>query len=305
MSAASDDAKWPSPHLSPEHFDESDTEAQNKKSIFVDQPASGQVVEAFFDANNADAHKFKQLSWVQLAVLLIVEAIALGSLSLPSAYDTVGMAGGVIITFVVGLITLYTSYVIGQACNRFPDEIVHYNDVARLMFGRVGGEICGVAFVIFLTLANASHTLTGSIAFKTISDGRACTLFWSGISAIILFLLALPRTFSEVAILGYLDFISIIAAILITIIATGINTHGGRGVDWHAAAPTNPAPTFATAIVAVVNIAFAFSFVVNQPSFQTELKNRREYLKVSLTLIQKGVQSAFHVPWPAPSPTTC
>lgn len=247
-----------------------------------------EVKEAFFDETNADAHKFKKLSWLQLSVLLIVEAIALGALSLPSAYDKVGMAGGVIITFIIGLITLYTAYLIGEVCNKWPDEVVHYNDIARLMWGRWGGELCGIVFVIFLTLANASHTLTGAIAFQTISDNRGCQLLWSGISAVILFLLALPRTFSEVAILGYLDFISIISAILITIIATGISSQGGKNVDWRASAQSGV--PFSSAIVAVTNIAFAFSFVVNQPSFQTELKNRRDYIKsISLLIVAEWV----------------
>ena len=39
---------------------------------------------------------------------------------------------------------------------------------------------------------------------------------------ILLFLVALPPTFAEFAILGYIDFVSIIIAIGITIIATGI-----------------------------------------------------------------------------------
>ena len=46
---------------------------------------------------------------------------------------------------------------------------------------------------------------------------------------ILLFLVALPPTFAEFAILGYIDFVSIIIAIGITIIATGIKA-GDSGI---------------------------------------------------------------------------
>jgi hypothetical protein len=58
--------------------------------------------------------KFHKLGWKRLTVCLIVEAIALGSLSVPSAFATVGMVAGVILTVGLGLVAIYTSYVVGQ-----------------------------------------------------------------------------------------------------------------------------------------------------------------------------------------------
>lgn len=256
----------------------------SKSDGYKGHDAHGQTVEEGAYDPSSDAHKFKKLSWVQLGLLLLVEAVALGSLSLPGSFDTVGMAAGVIITFVVGLLTLYTAYVVGAASNKYQDQVHSYSDLSTLMWGKWGGELTGIAFVIFLTLANGSHALTGAIALETISDHRGCNLLWSGISAIVLFILALPKTFADQSWLGVADFISIIAAILITIIATGVSSHGGRGVEFHVATPSNPAPPFSEVIVAVVNIAFAFSFVVNQPSFMTELKHRKDFMK-SVTLL--------------------
>lgn len=83
------------------------------------------------------------------------------------------------------------------------------------------------------------------------------------------------------AILGYIDFVSIIVAILITMIATGVRSHdapgGLSGVNWSSTAKENV--SFVDAFNAVTDIVFAFSFAVCQPSFQAELRRPDEYMK--------------------------
>jgi hypothetical protein len=132
-----------------------------------------------------------------------------------------------------------------------------------------------------------SHALTGTIAWVTIVGKPAvCALVWSGISAIILFFLALPPTFSEFAILGYIDFVSIIVAIGLTIIATGIEAShrpgGLSGVDWTLWPPEDI--TFSSAFLSVTNIVFAYSFAVCQFSFMAELHTVTDYTKSILSL---------------------
>ncbi|KAK3684622.1 hypothetical protein LTR37_020086 [Vermiconidia calcicola] len=214
--------------------------------------------------------KFHRLGWKRLTVCLIVEAIALGSLSIPSAFATLGMVPGVILTVSLGLVAIYTSYVVGQVKLRHP-HIEHYADGVRLIWGKFGYELTGVMFASFLILLTGSHVLTGTIAFVRIVDNPGtCALIWGVISAILLFLLALPPTFTEFAILGYIDFVSIIVAILITIIATAPDT------------------TFYSAFLATTNIIFAYSFSVCQFSFMAEMHTPKDYVKSiwSLGLIE-------------------
>lgn len=146
-----------------------------------------------YDVGYGHEHeKFKQLSWPRLTICLIVEAIALGALSLPGAYATVGLPAGVVLTVCIGLITVYTSYLVGKVCNKsWPIEVLHYSDIGYLMWGKWGREIIGGAFVLFLVLVTGSHVLTGSIALDTIADGRACKLIWSVVSAVVLVCLAI------------------------------------------------------------------------------------------------------------------
>ncbi|PNS17207.1 hypothetical protein CAC42_7261 [Sphaceloma murrayae] len=225
--------------------------------------------------------KFHKLGWKRLTVCLIVEAIALGSLSIPAAFAALGMVPGVILSVVIGFIAIYTSYVVGQVKLKYP-QVNHYADAVRLIWGKFGYELASTMFVLLLVLLVGSHTLTGTIAWIRIVDSPAmCALVWGVISAILLFLLALPPTFAEFAILGYIDFVSIIAAILITIVATGVEAHRAPGglsaVEWSAWPPADV--SFSSAFLAVTNIVFAYSFAVCQFSFMAELHTPTDYVK--------------------------
>ncbi|KAI9034776.1 uncharacterized protein KD926_005588 [Aspergillus affinis] len=58
-----------------------------------------------------DAH-FHRLGWKHLTVVLIVNAVALGSLGIPSAFASLGMVASIILCLALGLIAIYTSYIL-------------------------------------------------------------------------------------------------------------------------------------------------------------------------------------------------
>lgn len=135
--------------------------------------------------------------------------------------------------------------------------------------------------VCYLSLLVGSHTLSGTIAFiRIVDDTSLCALVWAVVSAIILFLLALPPSFAEFAILGYIDFVSIIAAIGITIIATGVSassTTGLSAVEWSAWPPEDI--SLKSAFLSTTNIVLAYSFAVSQFSFMAEMHTPKDYIK--------------------------
>ncbi|KXH30416.1 transmembrane amino acid transporter [Colletotrichum nymphaeae SA-01] len=245
----------------------------------------GEVVGEVTDLNRQDLEKqkaaqgsahFHRLGWKRLTVVLIVEAIALGSLSLPAAFASLGMVAGVIVCVALGLIAIYTSDVVGQVKIKFP-HVSHYADAGQLMFGRWGYEIIGAMFALQLTFLVSSHTLTGAIAFGNITNDGACSIVFAVVSAIILLILAIPPSFAEVAILGYIDFVSIILAIGITIIATGINRGEITTAPW--SAWPKDGITFAEAFIAITNVVFAYSFAICQFSFMDEMHTPTDYKK--------------------------
>ncbi|OQE20431.1 hypothetical protein PENSTE_c013G03402 [Penicillium steckii] len=226
--------------------------------------------------------RFHRLGWKRLTILSIVEAIALGSLGLPAAFASLGMVAGLILTVGLGFVAIYAGYNIGQTKLKYP-QIGHYADVGRLLFGKWGSKIFIGSFVTLLVFVIGSHCLTGAIAFQTITQSNVCALVFSVSSAAILLLLAVPPFFAEIAILGYIDFASIIIAIGVTMIATGIQNSGGASLSSPDMIPWSAWPkaglTFSGAIVATNNIVFAYSFAGCLPSFMDEMHTPEDYIK--------------------------
>lgn len=250
-------------------------------------PIEGEVTD--FEERQTDLEKqktaegnahFSRLGWKRLTIVLIVEAIALGSLSLPACFATLGMVGGVICCVGLGFIAIYTSDIVGKVKIAYP-EVAHYADAGGLLMGRFGYELVGAMFVLQLTFLVGSHCLTGTIAFLNISNNGACSVIFGVVSAIILLILAVPPSFAEVAILGYIDFVSILLAIGITIIGTGVvagqATGGLSAVNWSAWPKEDV--TFAEAFIAITNICFAYSFSMCQFSFMDEMHTPKDYVK--------------------------
>jgi hypothetical protein len=220
--------------------------------------------------------KFHQLGWKRLTILAMVEAIALGSLGLPRAFATLGMIAGVFLSIGIGLVAMYAAYNIGQVKLKFP-QVSHYADVGSLLFGPFGSSVFIGAFVLLLIFVVGSHCLTGAIAFKDIVQTNICSTAFSAISAAILLLLAIPPSFTDIAILGYIDFASIVLAIGITMIATGVQERGSLGdVEPYMAWSAWPKEgvTFDEAIVSVNSIVFAYSFGGCLPSFMGAYEER-------------------------------
>lgn len=225
--------------------------------------------------------RFHRLGWKRLTVVLLVEAIALGALSVPSAFATLGMVPGVIVCVGLGFIAIYTSYIVGQVKLRFP-HVSHYADAGQLLMGRFGYELVGAMFVLQLVFLVGSHCLTGAIALNTITDDAICSVIFGFISAVVLLVLAVPPSFSEVAVLGYVDFVSIVVAIGITIIATGIDyTSAGQVSLTQQPYQLWPADdlSLADAFIALGNIIFAYSFAVCQFSFMDEMHTPEDFPK--------------------------
>ncbi|KAF0640837.1 hypothetical protein FPSE5266_02364 [Fusarium pseudograminearum] len=228
---------------------------------------------------------FHRLGWKRLTVILIVQAIALGSLSLPGAFATLGMVAGVILCIGIGLIAMYASYMVGLVKLKYPD-IDHYVDAGRLLMGGFGDKLFAVVFLGLLILATGSHCLTGTIALVKITGSSICKLSFGIISAVILMILAIPPSFTEIAILGYIDFISIILAIGIVMIATGIqrsDAPGGFSSSTWSAWPQEDLG-FTQALTAVSNIVFSYAFAAAQFSFMSEMHTPADFTKSIITL---------------------
>ena len=152
-------------------------------------------------------------------------------------------------------------------------------DAGEVLLGPVGREILGLAQLLFLVFIMGSHILTFSIMLNTISIHGACTIIFGILGAIVCLLFTLPRRLGEVSYMAIASFISILAAVFVTMIGVGVEHPG----------PSMVAVTTQTslyqAFLSVTNIVFAYAGHVAFFSFISELRVPEDYPK-ALFLLQ-------------------
>ena len=94
-------------------------------------------------------------------------------------------------------VSWYTGYVIGQFKLRFP-QTHSMGDAGELILGRFGREMMGIGQLLLLIFLMASHILTFSVLFNTITGHGTCTIVFAVIGMVVSFIGALPRTMNKV-----------------------------------------------------------------------------------------------------------
>lgn len=81
------------------------------------------------------------------SVLMIKTQIGLGVLSIPTAFNKLGLIPGVIIMLTIGVITTWSDYIVGvfKINHR---HVYGIDDAGGMIFGRIGREVFGAAFCL-------------------------------------------------------------------------------------------------------------------------------------------------------------
>ncbi|KAJ5354373.1 uncharacterized protein N7496_012806 [Penicillium cataractarum] len=227
----------------------------------------------------------------QCGMIMIAETISLGILSLPSAVATLGLVAAVILIVGLGLLATYTGYVIGQFKLRYP-HVHSMADAGEVLFGpiglaRVGREFLGTAQLLFLVFIMGSHLLTFTVMMNTLTNHGTCSIVFGVVGLVVSFVFALPRTLRKVSWFSFASFASILAAVLITMIAIAIQRPGNGKVD--ATTKTSVANGF----LAVTNIVFAYAGHVAFFGFISEMQTPTDYPKTLLLL--QGTDTCMYV----------
>ncbi|KAE8329581.1 transmembrane amino acid transporter protein-domain-containing protein [Aspergillus sergii] len=236
--------------------------------------------DAVFGVIEGDGPNYRNLGWVGTSVLMMKTQIGLGVLSIPSAFDTLGLVPGVLCLVAIAIINCWCSYMVGSFKLNHR-EVYGIDDAAGLMFGTVGREILGAGFILYLTFVAASGILGISIALNAISTHGACTAIFVAVATIGVFCLAIVRTLSRVTVIAWGGLACILIAILIVTIGVGVE-------DRPYAAPPGPwvsdyqiinNPSFADAISAICTLIFAYGGVPFFFPIIAEMRDPRHYTK--------------------------
>ena len=165
-------------------------------------------------------------------------------------------------------------------------KVVSFADAGEILFkplkmGAIGREVFGGAQTIFLIFTMASHILTWTICLNTVTDSATCTVVWAVIGLVIFWIFDLPRTLKNVSFMSIASFISIFSAVLISMIAIGIEKPR-RNTPL---AVTTVLP-FTDAFVSVSNIVFAYAGHSCFFGFLAEMKNPAKDWTKALIFLQ-------------------
>ncbi|EIM83528.1 uncharacterized protein STEHIDRAFT_101802 [Stereum hirsutum FP-91666 SS1] len=231
---------------------------------------------------NGHAVRYRTCSWQKTAGLLFSEYICLAILSFPWAFSLLGMVPGILVTIGVAATVQYTSLILWRLCLEHP-EIRDVCDVARVITG--GSELAYRLTVVMFILNNvfiqALHCVVGAELLNTLSGSSSCTITFSAVTAIICFLVSLPRTLSQLSYLGVFAAVTMGASVLLVVIFSGVQTHP---FDFTGEAPiitvwASAGTSYVSAMSAFLNISYTLIGQITLPSFIAEMKNPRDFPK--------------------------
>lgn len=194
-------------------------------------------------------------------------------------------SSGVILILGLGVLATYTGYVIGQFKLAYP-QVHNMADAGMILLGPIGREVFGIAQMLFIVFVMGSHILTFSIMMNTVTEHGTCTIVFGIVGLVVSLICTLPRTLKNVSHLAITSFVSIIAAVLITMIGVGVNKPGHNVVEATVHSP------FQKAFLATTNIVFAYAGHVAFFSFISEMKEPKSYMK-ALYLLQGADVSMY------------
>ncbi|UPX21308.1 uncharacterized protein EKO05_0011497 [Ascochyta rabiei] len=206
---------------------------------------------------------------------MIKTQIGLGVLSIPSAFDALGLVLGVICLLGIGGMITWGNHVVG-AFKRNHLKVYSIVDVGEMLGGKIVKEFMTLAFMLWwICLAAAGFSIISTV-FNALSLHGACTAVFVAVAAVIGFLTGSIRTLGKISWLAWIGVISIITALLTLTIAVGLQ-------DRPAEAPqTGPYvsnyklirnPTFNEGMGAINSFVFAYA---GTPAFFAIISEMRD-----------------------------
>ncbi|KAB8201687.1 transmembrane amino acid transporter protein-domain-containing protein [Aspergillus parasiticus] len=239
---------------------------------------------------------YRNVGFFGTVVLMMKTQIGLGVLSIPTAFDTLGMVPGVIVLIAISCITTWSDYMVGsfKLCHR---EVYGIDDAGALMFGTPGRVVLAVAFCLYWIFVAGSGILGISIGLNAVSTHGACTAIFVAVAAILGFACSSIRTLGKITWLAWIGLPCILVAILVVTIAVGVQdrppTAPQTDGPWVSDFKIIGNPTFAQAITAVSSLVFAFSGTPGFFSIVSEMRDPRKFTPA--LLICQAVVTAVYI----------
>jgi amino acid permease len=214
---------------------------------------------------------------------MIAETVSLGILSLPAVVATLGLAPGIVVMVLMGVLSTYAGLVMGEFRKQYP-WVQSFGDAGEVMgrsigMGKAFQEVFGWAQTIFQIFVMGSHLLTWTICMNTLTNGSTCTIVWGVVGLAIFWALNTPRTLKAAGWYSFVSFASIFSAVMVTMIDVAIEKPIGT-----TSFEVSRTIGFTSAFLAVTNIAVAFSGHSCFFAVMSELKQPNDWAKALMLL---------------------
>ncbi|KAE8373869.1 transmembrane amino acid transporter protein-domain-containing protein [Aspergillus bertholletiae] len=271
-------------------------EAYEADTYHIEQTANGQVTnqDAVFGEITEEGPNYRNVGWLGTSALMMKTQIGLGVLSIPLAFDTLGLIPGVIILCVIAAITTWSDYIVGVFKLRHR-QVYGIDDAGALMFGSAGRIILGGAFCLYWIFVAGSGMLGISISLNAVSTHGACTAIFVAVAAVAGFMLASIQTLGRISWIAWVGLFGILTSIFIVTIAVGIQerpTAAPQEGVWVSDYKLFATPKFAEATAAISSIVFAYAGTPAFFSIVSEMREPRHYTR-SLVICQSVVTVVY------------
>ncbi|KAM0418941.1 hypothetical protein ACHAPT_012099 [Fusarium lateritium] len=272
----------------------SDPEDLGKPPSLVEVPTANTVAnDAVFGTITEDGPNYRNVGWLGTSALMMKIQIGLGVLSIPAAFDILGLIPGVVCLLIVAAITTWSNYIVGVFKINYP-EVYGIDDAGKLMFGVIGREILALGFCLYLIFAAGSGMLGISIGLNAVSMHGACTAIFVAVAAIGVSALASVRTLDRLSGLAWVGLASLLTAIFMVTIGVGVQDRPDAAPlgDWSSDWKLVGNPTFTAAASAISMFVLSYAGTPFFFPIVSEMREPRLYMK-ALVLCQTVVTVTY------------
>ncbi|KAJ5138681.1 transmembrane amino acid transporter [Penicillium bovifimosum] len=250
--------------------------------------------DAVFGEITEDGPNYRGLGWFATSILMTKTMIGLGVLSIPAAFDVLGLIPGTICLLAIATMNIWSMFVVGTFKLNHP-EVYAIDDVGYMLFGVPGRVVFGAIFCTYWIFVSGSGMLSVSIALNAVSTHATCTATFVAIAAIVTFCLTSIRTLGRMSWIAWVGLFSTMGAILTLTVAVGVQDRPASAPQvgpWKPDYELFKKPSFQEAITAISTMIFAYAGASAFFAIVAEMRDPKYYAR-SLTICQSLVTATY------------
>ncbi|GAA6040913.1 hypothetical protein JCM8097_003184 [Rhodosporidiobolus ruineniae] len=253
------------------------TKDTNTGDVFIERDV---VVDGVFGEISEDGPNYRGLGWIRASVLMIKSQVGLGVLGIPSVLSTFGLAPGIVLLFVVGFLTTWLAYWVGEFKKAHP-QMYSPADMGFIMGGKWGREITGLFY-----WEHPTHLCRRRVHARVI---------FSFVGFVLAFLISSIRTLDKVSWIGWVGLVGILGAVITLAIAVSVQDRPSAAPPvgpWSTGVVNIAHPSFYEAINGLSTIIFSYAGAPNFVNVLAEMRRPEDYTK-ALIAAQSVTMGAY------------